>query len=316
MPCLYSSFVASDGFEIRFRRCNGRSAVGNGQPPVILLHGFADSGEIFACQWRALCCHRFAVVAPDQRGFGASARSQKNSAAGAPVDFSLDRAARDVVELMDALGLATASLVGFSFGGLLALNVAAAHPQRVARMVLLSASPQFKSVPGWPLGNPQWYSDASAAAVHSGDMRALGQALARIATTDLCGDEDGSLARTVVATAMLADPAAALGAVESAGDPVQGNARPLLPLVRAPTLVAFGSDDAVVSPAVALYLRSALPNASIAEVRGGGHFFLRTHARQTSRLLLDFLLFPDGSETCDACRPDSSSHRCASLRSA
>ena len=101
-------------------------------PPVLLLHGLAG----YAGEWAdtaSWLSESHQVVAPDQRGHGASTRSPP---AVAPADF-----VADVVAWLDALGLERASLVGQSFGGLIAFLVAAWHPERVSRLVVAEASP-------------------------------------------------------------------------------------------------------------------------------------------------------------------------------
>lgn len=97
-------------------------------PAVLLLHGLAG----YAREW-AQVAERLAgtcrVVAFDQRGHGASTRR--------PADLSRETHVGDVVAVADALGLETFTLVGQSMGAHTALLTAAAHPARVARLVLI-----------------------------------------------------------------------------------------------------------------------------------------------------------------------------------
>jgi 3-oxoadipate enol-lactonase len=71
------------------------------------------------------------VVLPDLRGFGRSVCTD-------PTRFTWARYTDDVIALMDHLGLARASLVGTGLGSTIALRVAAAHPDRVSAMALIS----------------------------------------------------------------------------------------------------------------------------------------------------------------------------------
>lgn len=101
-------------------------------PPVVLLHGLAG----YAGEWTESASwlreqHR--VVALDQRGHGASTRVPPTVAPGSFVE--------DVIAWLDALGLGRASVVGQSFGGLIAFLAAARHPDRVMRLVVAEASP-------------------------------------------------------------------------------------------------------------------------------------------------------------------------------
>jgi pimeloyl-ACP methyl ester carboxylesterase/tetratricopeptide (TPR) repeat protein len=100
-----------------------------GAPAVILLHGYTDSWFSWSRVIPALAA-RHHVVAPDQRGHGASDRPARGYAMG---DF-----AADVVALMDARGIRKATVVGHSMGSLVAQQVVRRAPDRVTRLVLVA----------------------------------------------------------------------------------------------------------------------------------------------------------------------------------
>lgn len=100
--------------------------------PVILLHGLAG----YAREWTdtaAWLCERHRVVAIDQRAHGASTR--------VPSTVAPEAFVADALAWLDALALERASLVGQSFGGLIAFLAAASYPDRVTRLVVAEASP-------------------------------------------------------------------------------------------------------------------------------------------------------------------------------
>jgi pimeloyl-ACP methyl ester carboxylesterase len=99
-----------------------------GRPSVVLLHAGVADRRMWDPQWAALGA-RFDVVRADLRGFGES-----------PLPAESYRSADDVVGLLDHLGIAQAALVGASYGGRVALDVASAHHDRVQRLVLLCPS--------------------------------------------------------------------------------------------------------------------------------------------------------------------------------
>jgi 3-oxoadipate enol-lactonase len=98
-------------------------------PPVVLVHGFACGRRMWTHALRALS-DRYTVLAYDQRGHG------RSGAPSRPEDYSSGHLARDLVGLLDRLGLARAHLVGFSLGGGPALALAMRDPARVASLVL------------------------------------------------------------------------------------------------------------------------------------------------------------------------------------
>ena len=98
--------------------------------PVILVHGSPGSGAIFAKLTAHLAPH-FRVIAPDLPGFGYSTRQLR--------DYSFRAHAQYLIELLDALHVRKAQLVGFSMGGGVVLSMAELAPERVASIVMLSA---------------------------------------------------------------------------------------------------------------------------------------------------------------------------------
>jgi epoxide hydrolase 4 len=100
--------------------------------PVILLHGFPDFWYGWRHQVDALAARGLRLIMPDQRGYGGSDKPADVAA------YDISRLCGDVLALMDALGHRRASLVGHDFGGAVAWWIAAHHPERVERLVVLN----------------------------------------------------------------------------------------------------------------------------------------------------------------------------------
>lgn len=106
---------------------------GTGEP-VVLIHGSGPGVTAYA-NWRLTIpdlAKRYRVLAPDMVGFGYTERPDG-------IDFGVQTWADQVVGFLDALSIPHASLVGNSFGGAIALRVAAEHPARVQRLVLMGS---------------------------------------------------------------------------------------------------------------------------------------------------------------------------------
>jgi pimeloyl-ACP methyl ester carboxylesterase len=101
-------------------------------PPVILLHGFPESHRTWRHQMDGLS-DRWRVVAPDQRGFGASDKPRGVE------HYETDRIVADLLALADALGVKQFTLVGHDWGGAVAWTAAMLHPLRVKRLVIVNA---------------------------------------------------------------------------------------------------------------------------------------------------------------------------------
>ncbi|HXG64807.1 MAG TPA: alpha/beta hydrolase, partial [Blastocatellia bacterium] len=98
--------------------------------PLILLHGYSDSWFSFSRVLPALAA-TFHVFALDQRGHGDSDRPESG--------YAMPDFAADVAAFMDAMGIRRAAIAGHSMGSFVAQHVAAAAPERVARLVLIGS---------------------------------------------------------------------------------------------------------------------------------------------------------------------------------
>ena len=118
--------TASDGVPLAYER------LGEGLP-VVLVHGFGSSRQQ---NWKStgwygsLAEAGFSVLAMDCRGHGESGKPHD------PESYGHDRMSQDVAQVMDAAGISTAPVVGYSMGGFLALRLAAHDPGRATRIAL------------------------------------------------------------------------------------------------------------------------------------------------------------------------------------
>jgi pimeloyl-ACP methyl ester carboxylesterase len=102
-----------------------------GEPTLIFLPGLTANAHSFTAVAPQLAPQN-RVLALDLRGRGQSSKPTTG--------YTLADHAADVLGILDTAGIQQATLIGHSFGGLLSLYLAARHPQRVARMVLIDAA--------------------------------------------------------------------------------------------------------------------------------------------------------------------------------
>jgi epoxide hydrolase 4 len=103
-------------------------------PTVLCLHGFPE----LAVSWReqlAGLSDRYRVVAPDMRGYGGTDAPPRVR------DYSIDILARDVDELITALGVERVHLVGHDWGGAIAWEVAQRYPDRLLTLTVINCPP-------------------------------------------------------------------------------------------------------------------------------------------------------------------------------
>lgn len=105
-------------------------------PPLLLIHGLGSSGDDWAFQ-RGDFARHFRLILPDLRGSG---RSDKP-----PGPYSIVQFANDLWALLDALGVESANILGFSLGGAVAQEMALLRPACVRRLVLCNALANYRT---------------------------------------------------------------------------------------------------------------------------------------------------------------------------
>jgi pimeloyl-ACP methyl ester carboxylesterase len=103
---------------------------GSGEP-LLMLHGGLGHSDVWGAQIPAFA-KKYKVIAVDSRGHGRSTRDDH--------PFGYDLMADDVVALMDNLGIDKASIVGWSDGGIIGLDIAIRHPERLDKLFAFGAN--------------------------------------------------------------------------------------------------------------------------------------------------------------------------------
>jgi pimeloyl-ACP methyl ester carboxylesterase len=226
---------------------------GTGEEQVVLLHGLSGS----ALWWRRnvpALAKRYRVVLPELVGFGRSPAPRRLPPVAETADL-LDG-------WMGELGLQRVHLVGHSMGGQIAIHLAARHPSRLDRLVLVDAA-------GIP--RPLTPRNALRFAMEVGPLWRWG---------------DPRFLPTVVRDALIAGPRTVVGAIAHI---LRDDVRPLLARITAPTLIVWGERDNLVPLLHGAELRQRIPHAQLAVLRGAGHNPMVDRAADFNRVLLRFL---------------------------
>ncbi|MDY0816425.1 alpha/beta hydrolase [Kitasatospora purpeofusca] len=261
------TFTSYDGTELAFR------TVGDG-PPLLVLPGGPGRAAAYLGDLGGLTATR-TLILPDTRGTGASA------APADPGTFRVDRLVDDVEALRRHLGLERVDLLGHSAGGGLALLYAAAHPDRLTRLVL--AAPSLAAIgAASDLGAEQviaaraaepWYAEAQAAYRRVKSARSFAEAAPhRPAFEPLMYGRWDAAARAHAA----ADPAQRSLVVSEhyyAGyTPDTGRLRQQLAALPCPVLLLAGELDLWPTAASARAAAPLFPDVTLAVQPGSGHY--------------------------------------------
>ncbi len=243
-------------------------------PAVVLLHaGVADRG-MWSEHLEPVAQAGYRVLAVDLPGFGE-----------APICEGPDAPGKDVLETMDAAGIDRAALVGNSFGGAVALRVAAVAPSRIWALVLISAPP-----PGLtPSPQLQAAWEAEESALERGDIEAAVDAVVSAWTLP---DSPASVRARVAAMQRRAFELQGAGASEGeapeAPDPLEEHQDALGALDIA-ALVAAGDHDMSDFRHGAEQLAATLPRARHVVIEGAGHLAPLETPEAFRELVLGFL---------------------------
>ncbi|GHF71553.1 hydrolase [Kitasatospora xanthocidica] len=262
-----TTFTSYDGTRLAFR------TLGDG-PPLLCLPGGPGRAAEYLGDLGGLGAHR-TLVLPDTRGTGASAPSAD------PASYRVDRLVADVEALRRRLGLDRVDLLGHSAGGSLALLYAAAHPDRLASLTLVT--PSFAAV-GLPSDTgaeevitaraaEPWYPEAVAAYRRMKAARSFAEAAPhRLAFEPLMYGRWDAAARAHAA----ADPAQRSLTVSEhfyAGyEPDVEDLRRRLAALPCPVLLVAGELDLWPTAAAAADAAALFPAATVTVQPGAGHY--------------------------------------------
>ena len=258
--------------------------VGSGAP-VLLIHGSGPGVSAWA-NWRLLLpvlAQNRRVIAPDMRGFGFTERPANPAQAGA---YTMAGWVQQAVDLLDALKIERADLVGNSFGGALALALAIKHPQRVRRLVLMgSVGVPFEITTG--LDAVWGYTPSSNTMRQLLDIFAFSRALVTDELAQLRYQASIQPGLQEAFAAMF--PAPRQRWVDAMASPEAA--------IRAlphETLVVHGREDQVIPLGNSLTLSQWIPQAQLHVYGQCGHWTQIEHAARFARLVENFLAEADG----------------------
>jgi pimeloyl-[acyl-carrier protein] methyl ester esterase len=241
-------------------------------PALVLLHGWAMHAGIFEPLVQRLQ-HEFELHLVDLPGHG---RSRE---AGLPL--ALASAAKAVAAVVPERAL----WLGWSLGGLVALQAAATSPARVRGLVMIAASPRFVRSEDWPQGMDASVFHAFATELDRDYRGTVDRFLMLEAQGSDHMREEIRLLRAEVfshgepTTQVLCD---GLGLLE------HSDLRASLSGLAAPSLWIAGRRDRLVSPAAMQAAAAQAPQASFHQVGSGGHAPFLTHADDVAAAIVDF----------------------------
>jgi len=211
---------------------------------------------------------RFRVVRYDARGQGSS-----ETPTG---PYSIEELGGDALAVLDALEIERAHVCGVSMGGMVALWLAAGHPQRVGRAVYANTAAKIGTDEMW---------DARIEAVRAGGMGAIrDMVLGRFFTESFRRDPE--VIRPTSETFEVASPE---GYVDLCSAIRDAGLRDLVGSIRVPSLVVAGAHDVATPPSEAAWLHHEIPESELVVIDDAAHLSNVEQPDRFNQVVLDFL---------------------------
>ncbi len=248
--------------------------VGRG-PALVLVHGLADDHRA----WRRLVPqlaldHRLLMY--DLRGHGQSTLGD--------ADGTLKQLSEDLVALLDAVGLESADLVGFSLGGTLVMRTAIDHPERVRRLMPVSTSSRVGRTAA------EWYADRARLAGEG--LEALRPALEEDTRQQFVNSPADFADHFRMRLESIADPRGFGNACRAMAGLGSAPLDPELGQVRAPALVVACELDKLCPPRAGEIIVQGIPGSRLEIVAGSGHQVEVERPAELAALITGFLGAP------------------------
>jgi len=240
--------------------------------PLIFVSGLGGIGSYWRPQVPAFSS-RFRLITYDHRGTGTSDRLQRA--------FSIDQMTAELAQLMDALKIERAHIVGWSTGGAIGQTLAIEQPQRIARLVLCST---------WTHCDP-WFRRLFEARreilLRGGSELYAAFFPLWVYPSDYVNAHDAGIEEELRRAIAGAPPVeVAMGRINAL---LAFDRRAGLPRIKTPTLVVASDNDYVIPSYHAEALARAIPGARLVILRGAGHANTATRPDEFNRIVLEFL---------------------------
>ncbi|HEX3916708.1 MAG TPA: alpha/beta hydrolase [Caulobacteraceae bacterium] len=235
-------------------------------PPLLFISGTGGDLRVKPNVFDGPFPKAFDVLAYDQRGLGRSEKPDR--------DYSMADYADDAAALMGSLGWQTARVIGVSFGGMVAQEVALRHPERVERLVLGCTSPGGAGGASYPFHEIQHLTGEARAKF----LMPVSDTRRNAAWAAANPETYAQFVAMGSANPFAGEPGREMGARRQLEARARHDTWDRLGDIRAPTMIAAGRYDGVALPATQERMASRIPGAELQFFEGGHLFMIQDRA--------------------------------------
>jgi pimeloyl-ACP methyl ester carboxylesterase len=219
--------------------------------PVLLIHGGLGDADVWGFQVSELA-KSYKVIVADSRGHGRSTRSEK--------PFGYQLMADDYLALLDHLGIDQAALVGWSDGGIIGLDIAIRHPERLSRLFAFAANYTPEGVKPSVANDPTF----------NAYIERAGKEYARVSPTP--GEFDAFVEQ--ISKMWATEP---------------NYTKEQLQAITVPTVIFDGDHDEAIEPAHTAEMAELIPGAELVIMKDASHFAMWQKPDEFNATVLEFL---------------------------
>ncbi|HWQ94324.1 MAG TPA: pimeloyl-ACP methyl ester esterase BioH [Gammaproteobacteria bacterium] len=246
--------------------------LGNG-PDIVLLHGWGLHGGV----WEETAAHLandFRVTCIDLPGHGRSA--------AIPESYTLQTLAKWILSVAPQQAI----WLGWSLGGMLAMQCAATHPERVTKLILVASTPRFTHSADWSHGISSEVFEQIAQELEHDAKKTIRRFLA----LQLRGSERAHESLTALNHAVFRHGLPATAALRGGLNILRdADLRTHLARISSPALVIAGERDPLIPLQAGDYLAENLPNGKLLTLPKSGHAPFLSHPSEFLRAINEFL---------------------------
>lgn len=259
--------VSINGAQIYFTQTGPDGGV-----PIVLIHGFPFSHEMWSPQIEALK-NDFRVIAYDVRGLG---RSEAGDG-----QYMMEHFADDLIALLDHLKLAKVVACGLSMGGYIALRAIERNPERFAGLVLADTRAEADTNEG------KLKRAAGIKSVKTGGVNAFAEGFLKAVFAPGTFTHNPQAVEKIRAIIEANSPLGICGAQIAMASRTDTSAA--LPKIAVPALVLVGEHDTLTPPAVSQTMAAQIPGAELKVIPQAAHMSNLENAAEFNAHLLSFL---------------------------
>lgn len=242
--------------------------------PVVLLHGYPLSSEIWREQFRALE-GLYRVITPDLRGHG-------KTMAPAGV-YEMELLAADVLALLDSLDIEKFVMIGHSMGGYVTLAAYKLQPERFLALGLIASQAGADTDEG---RRARLDTVESVLTSLDGAQTVADQMLPKLFASDMPPEPEVIEAVSKIITST--DVTAIVGSLK--GMAIRPDSTPILPDIQIPVLLLAGDKDMLIPAVRSETMAAVIPNATHIVVEDAGHMLMMERPGATTEALKTFLI--------------------------